>query len=100
MTPEQHTARITEELLAAVAKLGGNADDLSSIVGGYRDPLDNQQKAKMAAEVNDVLRKLGAKSDLLGIVGSYGDTLDDADVLHALRIWNEARERENPASPG
>ena len=47
-----------------------------------------------------VIRNLGGKSDILGLVGSYGDTLEDEDVLYALRVWNEAMEREKPAAPG
>lgn len=47
-------------------------------------------KSRIAGELHEAARKLGAKSDLLSIIGSYGDTLNDDEVLDALRQWNEA----------
>jgi hypothetical protein len=49
---------------------------------------DGSTKAKIAHELYEAVRKLGAKSDLLSIIGSFGDTLNDEEVLEALRDWN------------
>ena len=78
-------ADIVSEFGRALEKLGAHPD-LASKARNY----DTE-------ELLTVIRNLGGKSDILGLVGSYGDTLDDEDVLHALRVWNEAMERENNA---
>ena len=81
-------AAIVNEFGRALEKLGAHPD------------LVSKARNYDTEELLTVIRNLGGKSDILGIVGSYGDTLEDDDVLHALRVWNEAQEREKPATPG
>jgi hypothetical protein len=81
-------AAIANEFGRALENLGAHPD-LASKARDY----DTE-------ELLTVIRNLGGKPDILGIVGSYRDTHDDEDVLHALRVWNEAQEREKSATPG
>lgn len=81
-------AAIVNEFGRALEKLGAHPD-LASKARNY----DTE-------ELLTVIRNLGGKSDILGLVGSYGATLDGVDVLHALRVWNEAHQCEKPTAPG
>ena len=46
-------------------------------------------KAKIALELHEMARNLGAKPDLLAILARYWNTMSDHEILNALQRWNK-----------
>ncbi len=53
-------------------------------------------RSRIATELYEAARRLGADSELLRIIGSYGDTMTDEEVLEALKLWNRGHPIEQP----
>lgn len=53
-------------------------------------------KAKLALELHEMARNLGATPDLLAILARYWSTGSDGDTLHALRGWNKDHANLTP----
>ena len=53
-------------------------------------------KAKIALELHEMARNLGAKPDLLAILARYWDTMNDSEILNALQRWNNLHADLSP----
>lgn len=57
--------------------------------------MDSQSpNRQIVNEIYRALTLLGADNGLLGAIGSWGDSLPEADVLAAIKGWNNATAEE------
>jgi hypothetical protein len=57
-------------------------------------------KAKIALELHEMARNLGAKPDLLAILARYWVTMNDSEILAALERWNNYHADLTPLEAG